>query len=102
MAVVLVLSTNRWTFKNEDNGEQMEGTTIQYIQEPGQPKDNSKGSTPMKISAPLDAFKTFDKVPGFYDITFDVVPGSGGKPKVVYDSAKFVRPVTMDFTKAAN
>lgn len=101
MATVLVLSTNRWKFNNDD-GQIMEGTTIQYIAEPSSPKPNSRGSSPMKISAPLEDFNLFDKVPAYYDIAFDVLPGPGGKPKVAYAGATFVRPLQMDFKVKAN
>lgn len=100
MAVVLVLSVSRWKFADEQTGEQREGVSIQYIQEPSSPKQDSRGSSPMKISAPLDSYQVFDKVPAFYDVTFDVLPGPGGKPKVVYDGATYVRPLQMDFSKA--
>jgi len=100
MAVMLVLSVSRWKFAQDGTGEVVEGVSLQYVGEPESPKQNSRGTSPMKITAPLDQYNVFDKVPAYYDIDFSIVPGTGGKAKVNYAGAKFVRSLPMDFSNA--
>jgi hypothetical protein len=85
----LVLNISRFSFPNA-NGEIVEGSKITFCEVPSMDKNN-KGSMPMTVNAPLDAYAVFESnVPAVYDIELSHKPDSKGKIQTKYNSAKFL------------
>lgn len=90
----LILSVKRYDFAQQDTGERISGVKVTYCDEPTYNKD-AKGFTPMNITAPIDAWTQFDKIPALYDIDFSLKPDNKGKATLVYKSAKFVKEISI-------
>jgi hypothetical protein len=90
----LVLSVSSYNFRNDD-GEQVSGFNVQATAEP-EYKENFKGLQVTKFNLPADSDIKFPNVPAYYDfdLTFKTV---SGKAQAVIKSAKFVKPLLMDF-----
>jgi hypothetical protein len=86
----LVLNAKRYSFKNDD-GEQIEGTTLQYL-EPGElvAEVNRRGADVMTITAPVDFYDQLSTLPGVYDLGFKQRPGKNGRPTLTVTSARFL------------
>ena len=94
MAEYIILGVRRYGFRN-DRGELVEGIKMTYLDTPEQ-GDNAKGYTPLTITAPIELWRDFEVVPGFYDVDFRQRPDSRGKPVLVLDSVKFKKPVQIE------
>lgn len=89
----LILSVKKYDFTNPD-GERINGVKVTYCDEPTYNKD-TKGFNPMNITAPIDSWGFFDKVPALYDIDFTLKPDNKGKASLVFKAAKFLKEVTI-------
>lgn len=95
----LILSTNQYKLQDEVTGEVREGVTLHIADEPSY-NDRAKGLLVSKISAPITALPEIQKVPAYYDIEYNIRPGAGGKAKIEYKKATFLKPLTLDFAAA--
>lgn len=89
----LILAVKRYKFAQE-TGEVIQGVTVTYADEPTY-DDNTKGFVPMKVTAPLESWIDFTKVPGLYDMDFSLKPDAKGKAQLVYKSAVFKKEVVI-------
>lgn len=90
----VVLAVKKYSFAQEGTGQIVEGVTVHYCDEP-EVKEESKGLFPMKITAPIEAFKDFTTVPGLYDMKLSLKPDAKGKASVSFAYAKFLKPLVI-------
>lgn len=86
---VFVLSARKYGFADQNTGEFRSGVTVYYVKdiEPVESSGNNKGIIPIKANFPDKVFSSFGRLPDYYDIDYDIVVGSNGKPKFIYNSA---------------
>jgi hypothetical protein len=94
MAAYLILAVKQYRFAQEGTGEIVSGVTVTYCDEPTYDA-NTKGFTPMKITAPLDTWKDFDKIPALYEMDFSLKPDAKGKAQLVFRAAKFKKEIAI-------
>lgn len=86
----LVLSIGQYDFE-DDRGTQIMGTKVMVVDLEQEPKQNTRGMEPSKITIGYGQASDFQTVPGIYNIDFNIVPGAGGKVKAVYSKATFIK-----------
>lgn len=80
--LVLVLSANKYDFKDSKDGRQVAGTTVQYVNlsvDPN-PSKGPVGYVPMKSSLPA-SHVDLAAVPGYYNASFEIGQYNG-KPEL--------------------
>lgn len=92
----VVLNVNAYKMMDEKTGEIREGISLMISSEPTY-TPNRKGFNIIKLSAPTDAIKIFDKVPAYYEIETDFQPGANMKANLKFKSAKYLKPLILDF-----
>lgn len=82
---VLVVCAKRWSFEGRS------GVSIQYLSDPD-PASEILGKNVLKASGPAETYNSFasaPQIPGYFDISFSMAPGAGGKPTLRLVSARF-------------
>lgn len=93
---IILLSAKIYSMKDEQ-GRLIEGVSCWYY--PGEdlkPYDGgngSKGQVPLKASLPVEKAVQIKQVPGIYEMTFKMVPGSNNSLKLKADGVQFVSEV---------
>lgn len=84
---VKVLTVSRYNLTDDATKRQICGTKIMY-EGTNVLNDTKKGLEILQLSS--DSYETFNqflKVPGTYDIDFELSPGKNGQVKMVYKSS---------------
>lgn len=78
----LVLGARRYSFKDSDTGELVEGANLHYLTLDGQQGGDTDqvGELPFEVRIPRSLFEELGEVPAFYDVDFRQRPGRGGRP----------------------
>lgn len=94
----LVIGANRFDF--EQNGKKFSGCKVRYM--PANPENTADavGYRPIELNTDYNNFNWFDKGMGFYELEFDIVPGTRGTPKMVLVNANFL--YACDFSDLAD
>jgi len=89
--MVLLLAAKRYSFKN-DQGEQVEGTTLHYLDIEGGPSNEASrvGFEPLTITAPLEVFESVQEVPALYSLDWRQRPGKNGRPTLSVTGLKWL------------
>lgn len=92
---VLVTYANQYSF--EQDNKLRDGVTFNYFitdtLDSVINSDNSKGYKIAKGNLPINRFKDFVLVPGYYDADFSYSVGKTGKPELVLLDLKFVSDI---------
>lgn len=87
-SVYLVIGASRYSF--EQNGDNVKGAKVRYMaSEPINDQDNV-GYKPIEMNMDYDKFHKFSEGMGFYELTFDMVPGPKGMPKMILLDAQLI------------
>ena len=94
---VVVLGVSQYSFKDEARqGDQtIQGCSVHYIVaeslEPFEDAERAlRGYKPAKASIDYDAYRNFTTVPGVYEMTVALEPGSDGKLRVIPREYKYI------------
>lgn len=84
-----------WRLKDEDTKEIREGITVTYT-DPTTPHTEGEIGTPtLNITADLALMKSFEQGSGWYEFSFSQRRGKAGKPQLVLNGAKLLKPVKL-------
>lgn len=93
----VVLYTKPWDMTDERTGERRTGITVEYVMAdsmfPVVNEDGSKGVRHCKESLDTNKLLKIKEVPGYYNLTFALKPGSKGKPQIKLDDMEYLGPV---------
>ncbi len=87
----LVLSADKWEFKDEVTGKLNKGVSLWVLNEYKEETDVSVGNKPTKMGCKVELFDELSKhqLPAIYDIDFSTKPGKDGKPTLIITNLKF-------------
>lgn len=95
MSKMLVLHYNHYSFVDKETGERIEGQNCMVI-DPEQPAGPGGHGYPVtKVNVPAHLAHEFVEAPAFYDLTYSIRPGAGGKPSVRLATAKLLSAIEL-------
>lgn len=96
MQQYLVLGVRSYRFADQNTGQMIEGITVHYCDHSDvTPAGQGYGMQPMKISAPMNILKKFEKAPGIFKLDFVMRPGHKGQPQLRLADAEFIKPLSF-------
>lgn len=91
----LVLYIRPFSFK-DDQGKQLEGATVHYLDPQALPLEGEVGCPPFQATVSLEASKGFQKAPAFYDLDFRKRRTSKGKQEAVLVGGKYLADFSFE------
>lgn len=90
MAKVLITGIKTYSFTKE-NGEVLSGAKVSYLGSKPSNLDNENGFIPMQVNVSLDILNNIGKVPGIYDLDFEMKSGKNNKPELMICGFDFIK-----------
>jgi hypothetical protein len=93
---VIVLGKNSYeAFPTKDGGTVPAGIKVAYIDEKPVTEGGQVGFMPMTTIIKPEHEKSFEVLPGLYDMEYGHKPGPGGRPIAFVSSVKYLKPVII-------
>lgn len=89
----LVLGANKYDF--EQNGEKIKGAKVRYLPNEVSNSEGNYGVRPIEINCDYDKAELFKEGTGFYNLFFNIVPGTRGTPKMILTNANMVKKIDL-------
>jgi hypothetical protein len=87
-----------YDYVKQDTGERKQGASLIYLERASSSGSSSRsGWIPIELRIDFNQRASFDKLPAVYDIEFGYVPRRQGGVDQVFQSARLVRPIDLDF-----
>jgi hypothetical protein len=98
MTLLTCIGSSSYDYTKQDTGERKQGASFTYLSRASSSGSSKRnGWIPIEIRIPLEDVRYFEKLPAVYDVEFSLVPRRSGGVDQVFVSAKFVRPIDLDF-----
>ena len=96
MSKHIITFVSTYDFKNDD-GEQLKGCQVSYIDNNVINEKDQKGSLNSKVTCDISFFERFKNqpVPGVYELTFGQKPTRKGKPVLTLTDAKMLKAIDL-------
>lgn len=98
MQEVLILAASWWDFTEESSGKSVKGAKLWFVDPKGRFADDSgAGVEPMMCTVEPELRKSFDKLPGYYEVATSMRPDRRTrKPQMTVTACRFIAAAKLE------